>query len=332
MSKMLKAMEPGWREISWEQALSGASLPVARLLEKSLDGGALDFDEGLALTAVEGDDLLALVKVADELRRRTVGDCITYVVNRNLNFTNVCIVGCAFCGFSRGPNSPDAYFHSTETLVAKSVEAVERGATEVCIQGGLPKDPGGYYADLFAPSRRGCPSCISTPIHRWRSSTARKTGMALHDYLLMLKEAGLGSIPGTAAEILDDKVRRELSPNKLKVRQWVDVIRAAHGLGIPSTCTMMYGHTERPEHWVRHLLLLREIQKDTRGFTEFVPLGFIHSQTALFRTGHARAGSSLREDPVHARTTAAARPFPISGSWVKLGLKVLGLPRRERTD
>ena len=125
-----------------------------------------------------------------------------------------------------------------------------------------------------------------------------KTGMALHDYLQMLKEAGLGSIPGTAAEILDDAVRRELSPNKLKVRQWIEVIRAAHGLGIPSTCTMMYGHTERPEHWVRHLLLLREIQKDTGGFTEFVPLGFIHSQTTLFQTGRARAGSSLREDLV----------------------------------
>jgi 2-iminoacetate synthase ThiH len=150
----------------------------------------------------------------------------------------------------------------------------------------------------------------------------------------MLKEAGLGSIPGTAAEILDDAVRRELSPNKLKVRQWIDVIRAAHGLGIPSTCTMMYGHTERPEHWVRHLLLLREIQKDTRGFTEFVPLGFIHSQTTLFRTGHARAGSSLREDLVGTRSRAALHGYipNIQVSWVNSGLKVLWLAsRQERT-
>ena len=217
--KVLKTLEPRWREISWEQALNAASLPVARLLEKSLDGGVLDFEEGLALTAVEGDDLLALVKVADELRRRTVGDCITYVVNRNLNFTNICIVGCAFCGFSRGPNSPDAYFHSTETLVAKSVEAVERGATEVCIQGGLPKElQGGYYADLLRAIKTRLPELH---IHAYSPMEiaygTEKTGMALHDYLLMLKDAGLGSIPGTAAEILDDEVRRELSPNKLKV-------------------------------------------------------------------------------------------------------------------
>jgi 7,8-didemethyl-8-hydroxy-5-deazariboflavin synthase CofH subunit len=326
MSKTLKAMDPRWREISWEQALSAASLPVARLLEKSLGGGALDFDEGLALTAVEGDDLLALVKVADELRRRTVGDCITYVVNRNLNFTNVCIVGCAFCGFSRGPNSPDAYFHSTDTLVAKSVEAVERGATEVCIQGGLPRDlQGGYYADLLRAIKTRLPELH---IHAYSPMEivygTEKTGMALSDYLQMLKEAGLGSIPGTAAEILDDKVRRELSPNKLKVRQWVDVVRAAHGLGIPSTCTMMYGHTERPEHWVRHLLLLREIQKDTGGFTEFVPLGFIHSQTTLFQAGRARAGSSLREDlVVHALARLLLHGYipNIQVSWVKLGFE-----------
>ena len=243
MSKTLKAMDARWREVSWEQAVRAASLPVARMLEKSLDGSALDFEEGLALTAVEGDDLLALVKVADELRRRTVGDYITYVVNRNLNFTNVCIVGCAFCGFSRGPNSPDAYFHSTDTLVAKSVEAVERGATEVCIQGGLPKDlQGGYYADLLRAIKTRLPELH---IHAYSPMEivygTEKTGMALHDYLQMLKEAGLGSIPGTAAEILDDAVRRELSPNKLKVRQWIEVVRAAHGLGIPSTCTMMYG-------------------------------------------------------------------------------------------
>ena len=225
-----KVMDPRWREISCEQALRAASLPVARMLEKSLDGGVLDFEEGLALTAVEGDDLLALVKAADELRRRTVGDSITYVVNRNLNFTNVCIVGCAFCGFSRGPNSPDAYFHSTETLVAKSVEAVERGATEVCIQGGLPQDlQGGYYTDLLRAIKTRLPELH---IHAYSPMEivygTEKTGMALHDYLLMLKEAGLGSIPGTAAEILDDEVRRQLSPNKLKVRQWIEVIRAAH--------------------------------------------------------------------------------------------------------
>ena len=224
-----------------------------------------------------------------------MGDKITYVVNRNLNFTNVCIVGCAFCGFSRGPDSPDAYFHSTETLVAKSVEAVELGATEVCIQGGLPKDLDGYYyVELLRAIKARLPELH---VHAYSPMEitygVEKTRLPLREYLLMLKEAGLNSIPGTAAEILDDEVRRSLSPNKLKVRQWIDVIRTAHSLGIPSTSTMMYGHTELPEHWVRHLLLLREIQKETRGFTEFVPLGFIHSQTKLFQSGGARAGHSV---------------------------------------
>jgi 7,8-didemethyl-8-hydroxy-5-deazariboflavin synthase CofH subunit len=206
------------------------------------------------------------------------------------------------------------------------VEAVDRGATEVCIQGGLPKDlEGGYYADLLRAIKTRLPELH---IHAYSPMEivygTEKTGMALHDYLQMLKEAGLGSIPGTAAEILDDAVRRELSPNKLKVHQWIDVIRAAHGLGIPSTCTMMYGHTERPEHWVRHLLLLREIQKDTGGFTEFVPLGFIHSQTALFQAGRARAGSSLREDlVVHALARLLLHGYipNIQVSWVKLGFE-----------
>ncbi len=142
---MLKPMNPEWREIPWDRALTAASPNVANTLGKALEGIDLGLEEGLTLARVEGNDLLALVKVADELRRRVVGDIITYVVNRNLNFTNVCIVGCAFCGFSRGPDSPDAYFHSTDSLVAKSVEAVERGATEVCIQGGLPRDLNGYY-------------------------------------------------------------------------------------------------------------------------------------------------------------------------------------------
>lgn len=323
---MLNALEPRWQDVSWEQALENASPAVARVLEKSLAGTDLEFDEGLLLAEVDGGDLVALVKMADELRRRAAGDLITYVVNRNLNFTNVCIVGCAFCGFSRGPNSPEAYFHSTESLVAKSVEAVERGATEVCIQGGLPADlNGSYYAELLRAIKSRLPELH---IHAYSPMEitygVEKTGMALRDYLLMLKDAGLGSIPGTAAEILDDDVRRMLSPNKLKVRQWIEVIRKAHSLGIPTTSTMMYGHTERPEHWVRHLLLLREIQKETHGFTEFVPLGFIHSQTRLYQTGRARAGSTDREHlVVHALARLMLnRHIPnIQVSWVKLGFE-----------
>jgi FO synthase subunit 2 len=323
---MLKAIHPEWREIPWHRALNAASPHVAGLLENALAGKDLDFEQGLALANVNGNDLLALVKVADELRRRVVGDKITYVVNRNLNFTNVCIVGCAFCGFSRGPDAPDAYFHSTDTLLAKSLEAVECGATEVCIQGGLPKDlNGNYYVELLRAIKARLPELH---VHAYSPMEitygVEKTRLPLREYLLMLKEAGLGSIPGTAAEILDDKVRRSLSPNKLKVRQWIDVIRTAHSLGIPSTSTIMYGHTELPEHWVRHILLLREIQKETRGFTEFVPLGFIHSQTRLFQIGGARAGRSEREDLiVHAlaRVLLHGHISNIQVSWVKLGFQ-----------
>ncbi len=323
---MLKPMNPEWREIPWERALTAASPNVAEALGKVLNGIDLGLEEGLTLARVEGNDLLALVKVADELRRRVVGDIITYVVNRNLNFTNVCIVGCAFCGFSRGPDSPDAYFHSTDSLVAKSVDAVERGATEVCIQGGLPRDLNGYYyAELLRAIKARLPE-----IHAHAYSPmeitygVEKTRLPLREYLLMLKEAGLNSIPGTAAEILDDDVRRSLSPNKLKVRQWIEVIRTAHSLGIPSTSTMMYGHTELPEHWVRHLLLLREIQKETGRFTEFVPLGFIHSQTKLFQSGGARAGRSVHEDlVVHALARVLLHGYipNIQVSWVKLGFE-----------
>jgi 7,8-didemethyl-8-hydroxy-5-deazariboflavin synthase CofH subunit len=315
---------PNWQDVSYEDALSRARAPTAALLEKSLNGGELGFEDGVALGRVAGDDLIALVKVADELRRRTVGDNITYVVNRNLNFTNVCFVGCGFCGFSRGPKAKDAYFHSTDILLAKSRDAVSLGATEVCIQGGLPRDlKGSYYAQLLRDIHTALPELH---LHAFSpmeiSYGVEKTGLSLTEHLLSLKEAGIGSIPGTAAEILDDEVRGDLSPNKLKVSRWIEVIRAAHGLGIPSTSTMMYGHTERPEHWVRHMLLLRDIQKDTGGFTEFVPLGFIHSETRLYRKGHARAGATFDE---HLIVHALARLLlndhipNLQVSWVKLG-------------
>jgi len=323
---MLRPVSLQWRDLPLDQVLRAASPKVAVPLEKVLAGVDLGLEEGVTLSKVEGEDFSALVRVADEIRRRVVGDRITYVVNRNLNFTNVCIVGCAFCGFGRGADAPDAYFHSTDTLVAKSVEAVERGATEVCIQGGLPKDLDGYYyVQLLRAIKARLPD---VHVHAYSPMEitygVEKTRLPLREYLVMLKEAGLNSIPGTAAEILDDEVRRSLSPNKLKVRQWIEIIRTAHSLGIPTTSTMMYGHTELPEHWVKHLLLLRDIQKDTGGFTEFVPLGFIHSQTKLFQTGRARAGHSIREDLiVHALSRVLLNGYipNIQVSWVKLGFQ-----------
>lgn len=321
---MTKIMDPRWRDVSWPQALSQATPEIARILDRALEGRELDFAEGLALANVKGSDLLALIKVADEARRRKVGDAITYVVNRNLNFTNICIVGCGFCGFSRGPKAKDAYFHSTETLLGKCREAVALGVTEVCIQGGLPRDlDGRYYAELLHAIHSEFPDLH---LHAYSpmeiSYGVEKTGLPLLNYLKMLKEAGLGSIPGTAAEILDDSVRGELSPNKLTVARWIEVIRTAHGLGIPSTSTMMYGHTERAEHWVNHMLLLRDIQKDTGGFTEFVPLGFIHSETRLYQKGRARAGASFSEDLiVHALARLLLNDHipNLQVSWVKLG-------------
>src|SRR6202047_1711399 len=323
---MLKAVHAEWIAIPLDRAIAAASRNVAEALEKVLAGNDLGLDEGLTLATVEGHDLLALLKVADELRRGAVGDRVTYVVNRNLNFTNVCIVGCAFCGFSRGPDSPEAYFHSTDMLIAKSLEAVERGATEVCVQAGLPKNLNGYYyVELLRAIKSRLPELH---VHAYSPMEitygVEKTRLPLREYLLMLKEAGLNSIPGTAAEILDDFVRKSLSANKMKVRQWIEVVRTAHNLGIPSTSTMMYGHTELPEHWVRHLLLLREIQKETRGFTEFVPLGFIHSQTRLFQSGGSRAGRSVHEDLiVHALARILLNGYipNIQVSWVKLGFK-----------
>jgi FO synthase len=323
---MLKAMDPRWRAISWRDALQDASAPVAGALDKALSGRELGFEDGLILAESSGDDMLATIKVADELRRRVVGETITYVVNRNLNFTNICFVGCAFCGFSRGPKAKDAYFHSTDTLLAKAREAVAHGATELCIQGGLPKDlDGRYYALLLHTIHTEFPELH---LHAYSPMEitygVEKTGLTLPDYLLKLREAGLGSIPGTAAEILDEEVRGNLSPNKLKASQWQSVIRTAHGLGIPSTCTMMYGHTETPAHWVRHILMLRDIQKDTGGFTEFVPLGFIHADTRLYRKGGARAGSSFDEDlKVHALGRILLHGFisNVQVSWVKLGFE-----------
>jgi 7,8-didemethyl-8-hydroxy-5-deazariboflavin synthase CofH subunit len=321
---MIKALDPLWNEVDCATALGRARPAFAAILERGLNGQELGFADGLALAQASGDDLLALVKAGDELRRRTVGDVLTYVVNRNLNFTNICIVGCSFCGFSRGPRAKDAYFHSTENLLAKTREAVAVGATEVCIQGGLPRDlDGGYYAGLLRDISAEFPQLH---LHAYSpmeiSYGVEKTGLSLNEHLISLKEAGIGSIPGTAAEILDDSVRGELSPNKLTAKRWIEVIRAAHRLGIPSTSTMMYGHTETPEHWIRHMLLLREIQRETGGFTEFVPLGFIHSKTRLFRKGHARAGSSLEEDLiVHALARLLLNgDIPnLQVSWVKLG-------------
>jgi 7,8-didemethyl-8-hydroxy-5-deazariboflavin synthase CofH subunit len=299
---------------------------VHEILHAAVSGAELTFEQGLVLATAEGPALEALVSVADQLRRETVGDTITYVVNRNINFTNICFVGCSFCGFGRGPGAADAYSLSFDEVVRRAREAWERGATEVCVQGGLPRDLDGFfYRDLLRAIKHAIPAMH---VHAFSPMEidygVTKTGMPLRGYLQMMKDEGLGSIPGTAAEILDDRVRKELSPNKLPAARWVEIITAAHELGIPTTSTMMYGHVEEPADWVRHILLLRAIQKRTGGFTEFVPLGFIHENTRLYRHGGARPGAKREE---HLRVHALARVLlhgaikNLQVSWVKLGFE-----------
>jgi FO synthase len=287
------------------------------------DGGHLSREQCLLLANAQGDDLLGLLVAADTLRRDLVGNLVTYVVNRNINFTNVCFVGCKFCAFSRGPREADAYFLSLEQLAQKAVEAWQLGATEVCIQGGLPHElPPFHYRDILRAVKNATPAMH---IHAFSPMEivygVELTGMPLRDYLCMLRDNGLGTLPGTAAEILDDDVRFLLSRNKLSTEQWKQVIRTAHGCGIRSTSTLMYGHVETTAHWVNQLLLFREIQRETGGFTEFVPLGFVHQNTLLFHQGISRPGPTLAEHlKIHAlsRVMLAGAINNIQVSWVKL--------------
>ena len=296
---------------------------IARILDRALKGRELGFDDGLRLARTRGRELQGLVLAADRVRRERVGDVITYVVNRNINFTNVCFVGCRFCAFSRAPREKDAYFHSFEEIGRRSIEAWERGAREVCVQGGLPRGLHPYYyRDLLRAIKQATPRMH---IHAFSPMEivygVELTGMPLADYLGMLKDAGLGTLPGTAAEILDDEVRHQIERIKLKVSEWLDVIKTAHRLGIRTTSTMMYGHIETEEHWVNHLMLLRDVQKETGGFTEFVPLGFVHQFTQLYRSGDARPGPSVEEHlKVHALSRLMLQGWidNIQVSWVKL--------------
>jgi 7,8-didemethyl-8-hydroxy-5-deazariboflavin synthase CofH subunit len=310
-----------WPDIA-PRIQSDVRCAVEQVVE-SQDGAVLTRDQCLLLANAEGDDLLGLLVAADALRRELAGNIVTYVVNRNINFTNICFVGCKFCAFSRGPRESDTYFLDPQKVGEKAVEAWELGATEVCIQGGLPRNlPPFYYRDILRAVKSAVPAMH---IHAFSPMEivygVELTGMALHDYLSMLRDNGLGTLPGTAAEILDDEVRQILSRNKLSTEQWKDVIRTAHSCGIRTTSTLMYGHVETPEHWVNQLLLLRSIQDETGGFTEFVPLGFVHQNTLLFHQGLSRPGPTLAEHlKIHAlaRLMLAGSINDIQVSWVKL--------------
>src|SRR6185369_446395 len=262
-----------WQEIA-PKLNPGCRSALEQVME-SLDGRALTREQCLMLANSAGDDLLGLLVAANEQRRELAGNIVTYVVNRNINFTNICFVGCKFCAFSRGPREADTYFLTPEQVAQKATEAWALGATEVCIQGGLPRGLSPYYyRDILRAVKNATPKMH---IHAFSPMEivygTELTGMPLADYLAMLRDNGLDTLPGTAAEILNDDVRFVLSRNKLTTEQWKQVIRTAHRQGTRSTSTLMYGHVETTSHWVDQLLLLRDIQAETGGFTEFVPLG-----------------------------------------------------------
>ena len=313
-----------------ERMLARVSPQVARCLDAALDGRELDEADARLLLGVRGPDLYALLQAADFARELDRGDDVSFVICRNINFTNVCYVGCSFCGFARHRDEADAFDHPLETLVAKAADAVSRGATELCIQGGIhPGKDHTHYRDILVTLKREFPQLH---IHAFSPEELdfahRKSEMPLREFLRWLIDAGLDTIPGTAAEILDDEIRQVVSPNKLRRDRWVEIVSAAHEVGLRSTATLMYGHIEQARHVAAHLALLRELQKRTGGFTEFVPLGFIHEKNVLFNHLGARPGASMPED---LRTIAVARLFlrpwipNIQMSWVKMGPKLAQL-------
>src|SRR5712691_4461596 len=308
----------------------GASRDVRRILDRVLDGHEVSIDDALVLAGVRGRDLTAVGAVADEMRRRQAGDVVTFVVNRNVNFTNVCIKHCSFCAFSRDHRQEEGYFLPVEEVVRRAREASDLGATEVCIQAGLPpKLPGRYYIDLTHALKAALPDLH---LHAFSPEEVLygsvRSGLPIKEYLAELKEAGLGTLPGTSAEVLDQEIRDVIARGRITVDQWIEVITTAHALGIRTTSTIMYGHVETPEHWVAHLALLRAIQKDTGGFTEFVPLSLIHSEAPMYAkrlVPGVRPGATGAEVVrMHALARVMLGPVlrNIQASWVKEGPKL----------
>jgi len=300
---------------------------VARLLDELLEGRELTVEGGLRLAQTLGPELRALVLAADEMRRRQTGKVVTYVVNRNINFTNVCIKRCGFCAFSRGLREEDAYLLPFEEIARRTQETWDLGATEVCVQAGLsPGLDGRYYIELCRIIREAAPRIH---IHAFSPEEilygSRQSGVPVSQFLLALKEAGLDTLPGTSAEILDDDIRSVISPDRISTRQWIEVVTTAHTLGLPTSATMMYGHIEQPIHWIRHMALLRDIQNATGGFTEFVPLSLVHHAAPISRRRSVqgiRLGTTRDEVmKVHAlaRLMLGATVKNIQSSWVKEG-------------
>ena len=316
--------------INIEVLLKNSDSFVSEILNKALSDKEITVQEGLRLYNTTGIDFHLVGLVADEIRKRRVGDTVTYVVNRNINFTNVCIKQCGFCAFSRDFREEEGYFLPTDEIVRRAKEAHQLGATEVCIQAGLPPDmDGDLYENICRAIKKEIPDIHIhgfSPEEVLYGATRSKT--TIRDYLKRLKESGVNTLPGTAAEILDQKLRDKISPGRISVKDWVEVIKTAHNLGINTTSTMMFGHIETPEDRVNHIAKIREIQKETGGFTEFVPLNFIHSEAPMYKhqlhDGIRQGGSGNDVLLTHAIARIMLNNYidNIQMSWVKEGQKM----------
>ncbi len=323
-----------WVDAAWTEgtptARTGLAPDLADILDRSLAGTPPTRDEIERLFHARGDEVDAIASVADELRRRANGDAVSYVVNRNINYTNQCYFRCGFCAFSKGPRSlnlrEDPYLMTIPQVVERSVEAWERGATEVCLQGGIhPEFTGDFYVTVVEAIKAQLPEMHIhgfTPLEVWQG--AETLGVPVRDFLTRLRGAGLGTLPGTAAEILDDRVRRHLCPDKIRTAQWAEVMITAHELGLKSTSTIMFGHIDDAASWANHYEVLRTIQRRTGGITEFVPLPFVHMGAPIYVRGKSRPGPTWDEVVlIHAVARIAFDGLipNIQASWVKLGIE-----------
>jgi FO synthase len=306
----------------------GSRLGVAAIIHAARAGHSLIEADIVRLFSVEGRDLDAVIAAADQLRRESVGDTVTYVINRNINYTNICLYHCGFCAFSKGRGSTDlrgpAYNLDLDEMARRTVEAAEAGATEVCLQGGIhPSFTGETYLNIVRAVKEAVPRMhvhAFSPLEVQHG--AGTLGLPLAIYLEKLRDAGLSTLPGTAAEILDDEIRDIICPDKLRTHEWLNVIGTAHEVGLRTTSTIMFGHVEHPVHWARHLQRLRSLQERTGGISEFVPLGYVHMEAPLWRKGRTRSGPSFREAVLmHAVPRLVLHPLikNIQTSWVKMG-------------
>ena len=317
-------------EAALDRLLSTVSSAVGHILDRALAGADITVDEATSLFDADGSDLPALTAAADYLRAKTAGDVVTYVVNRNINFTNVCVKACGFCAFSRGHLAEEGYFLPTEEIIRRANEARELGATEVCVQAGLaPGIDGWHYVNLCRTLKETLPTLH---IHGFSPEEvlygATLSGVSIRDYLSALKEAGVGSLPGTSAEVLVDEVRQQISPGRIGTTQWIDLIQTAHEIGIPTTSTIMYGHIESSRHKAVHLDILRDIQKRTGGITEFVPLSFVYEEAPMFHRKNipglrpGASGAEVMKMYAVSRLTLNKWIPNLQVSWVKEGPKL----------